>query len=97
MGHAINKPVRLIEEMDTIASDYHIQLTHAEEHYYAAMHEIGAYAGEFACLGGDFSFVGAGLGGGFANTAELHVMKYDEAMATDEKEQWEKAVEEEHG
>jgi len=42
-------------------------------------------------------FVGAGLGGGFANTAELHVMKYDEAMATDEKEQWEKAVEEEHG
>jgi len=40
--------------MDTIASDYHIQLTHAEEHYYAAMHEIGAYAGEFACLGGDF-------------------------------------------
>jgi len=25
------------------------------------------------------------------------MMKYDEAMATDEKEQWEKAVEEEHG
>jgi len=37
LGHAINKPVRLIEEMDAIASDYHIQLTHAEENYYAAM------------------------------------------------------------
>jgi len=49
------------------------------------------------CLGGDFSFVGAGLGSGFANTAELHVMKYDETMATDEKEQWKKAVKGEHG
>jgi len=56
------------------------------------MCEIGAYAGEFACLGDDF-FVGAGLGGRFANTVELHVMKFDEAMATDKKEQWEKAVE----
>jgi len=43
-----------------------------------------------------FLFVGAGLGGGFANSAELHVMKYDEVMVTDEKEQWEKAVEKEH-
>jgi len=46
--------VRLNEEMDAIANDYHIQLTHAEENYYAAMHEMGACAGKFACLGGDF-------------------------------------------
>ena len=35
----------------------------------------GEYApGEMAC-------VGAGLGGGFINTQELHVMKFEEAMA----------------
>ena len=29
-----------------------------------------------------FVCVGASLGGGFANTAELHVIKFDEAMQT---------------
>ena len=39
--------------------------------------------------------VGAGLGGGFANTNELHVMKYDEAMRGSDKHQWTQAVKEE--
>jgi hypothetical protein len=39
--------------------------------------------------------VGAGLGGGFANTNELHVMKYDEAMRGGDKRQWTQAVKEE--
>jgi hypothetical protein len=29
---------------------------------------------------GEIACVGAGLGGGFENTTELHVIKYDEAM-----------------
>jgi Reverse transcriptase (RNA-dependent DNA polymerase) len=40
--------------------------------------------------------VGAGLGGGFINTQELHVMKFEEAMAGPETDKWEVAVEKEH-
>jgi hypothetical protein len=29
---------------------------------------------------GEFGLIGAGIGGGFLNTSELHVMKFDEAM-----------------
>ena len=39
--------------------------------------------------------VGVGLGGGFYNTNELHVMKFKEAMKKDPKS-WTKAVDEEH-
>lgn len=41
--------------------------------------------------------VGAGLGSGFENTNELHVMKFKEAMATKDKPCWVKAVDKEHG
>lgn len=61
-------------------------LTDAERNYYDAM---GSLEMEFAC-------VGAGIGGGFVDTNELHVMKYKEAMATKDKDQWTKAVDEEH-
>jgi hypothetical protein len=40
--------------------------------------------------------VGAGISGGFANTMELHVMKYDQAVNGPEAKEWAKAVEEEH-
>ena len=40
--------------------------------------------------------IGAGIGGGFENTKELHVMKYNEAMQQPDREQWVKAVREEH-
>ena len=63
----MNRPTRLIEEMNAIASDYQIKFSKSEEHYYEAMGEIGALKSEFGC-------VGAGLGGGFINTSELHVM-----------------------
>ena len=39
--------------------------------------------------------VGAASGGGFHNTAELRVMKYKEAMATNEAEEWKKSVHDE--
>ena len=44
----------------------------------------------------EIACVGAGIGGGFENTSELHVMKYREAMAGDFKDKWEEAVLEEH-
>ena len=65
-------------------------LTNAEVAFYAA---IGAFEGhrnvEYAC-------VGLGSGDGFTNTDELHTMKYKEAMATDEADEWQDAVEKEH-
>jgi hypothetical protein len=54
---------------------------------------------EAACFSADVEMVnvGAGLGGGFENTNELHVMKFKEAMATKDKPGWVKAVDKEHG
>jgi hypothetical protein len=40
--------------------------------------------------------VGARIGGRFENTAELHIMKYDEAMATKDVKEWHDAVGDEH-
>jgi hypothetical protein len=60
-------------------------LTEAEQQYYKMMRESGKFA-----------FVGAGLGGGFTNTSDLHAMKYKEAMASSNCNKWQKAVNEEH-
>ena len=65
-------------------------LTNAEVAFYAA---IGAFEShrnvEYAC-------VGLGSGDGFTNTDELHTMKYKEAIATDEADEWQDTVEKEH-
>ena len=45
---------------------------------------------------GEMACVGAGIGGGFANTKELHVMKYAEALKGPEKKEWGQAVEQEY-
>lgn len=47
------------------------------------MHAIGMSAGEYTCMGVDFSLVGAGISGEFENTS---VMKYGKAMSTPDKE-----------
>jgi hypothetical protein len=57
-----------------------------ERNYYECLVQIGCVS---------MALVGAGVGGGFTNTQELHVMKYDEAMKTKDKKDWVKAVEEE--
>jgi hypothetical protein len=76
---------RLIAKMNAAANHYEIRLTPAEEKNYAAMKELG-----------EFGLIGAGIGGGFLNTSELHVMKFDEAMTKSDKPNWDKAVLEEH-
>ena len=45
---------------------------------------------------GEIAVGGAEIGGGFENTQKLRVMNYNEAMATKDKDQWLKAVDEEH-
>ena len=47
-------------------------------------------------LGPDFLCVGAGLGGGFQNTTELHVMTYDQAMNQADWAEWVQSVDKEH-
>ena len=94
-GRTVTAPARFIEEIG--ATVYEIGLTMSEIRYYAAMKEFpeGEFApGEVAC--GAVACVGAGLGGGFENTKELHVMKYKKAMMTKDVKNWKVAVEDEH-
>ena len=44
----------------------------------------------------EIAAVRAGIGGGFAHTNELHVMKYNQAMQSKDVEEWMKEVENEH-
>jgi hypothetical protein len=88
-GRVVMKPTRLIEEISAIAEDnYSFQMAPTEEFYYNLSMEEKK-ENELSC-------VGAGLGGGFLNTEELHVMKYDQAMQTQDIKEWEQAVDKEH-
>ena len=80
-GRASVMPVRFADDVGMIASES-MRFTQAELSFMAASAEFG--------------LVGAGLGGGFINTNELHVMKYNEAMATEDKPHWDNAVGAEH-
>jgi Reverse transcriptase (RNA-dependent DNA polymerase) len=83
-GRAVRAPKRLIDEIGAATLE---QLTEPERQYYKRLTELGCAS---------LALVGAGVGGGFTNTQELHVMKYNEAMKTGDKEHWVKAVNEEH-
>jgi len=96
----------LIEETSAVAGFTRqeavgkLQLSNIKSNYYAALMNLSCtetddcemeevdkmHLQEYAC-------VGAGIGGGFQNTKELHVMKFKEAMSTPEKKEWEGAVE----
>jgi hypothetical protein len=92
-GRTLQARTRFIEGTSLMSADYEISLIQAEIMYYEAMKEFPE--GEFAP--GEMACVGAGLGGRFDNTKELHVMKYDQAMAGEDTEKWKVAVKEEHG
>jgi hypothetical protein len=62
-----------------------LKLTKAEINVHNRMNKIN-----------DIACVGAGIGGGFKTTTELHVMKYDEAMKSPDAGQWQRSVQEEH-
>ena len=80
-GRTVRPPQRLIEEMANLART---------TNYYSSLIDADDEEDE------EFGMVGAGLGGGFDVTTELHVMKYKQAMKSDDKDDWMKAVEEEH-
>jgi hypothetical protein len=74
-GRTVRPPKRYEEA----ASCYEIKMTKAKQTYFQAMQQyLEEYPKEVA-------FVGAGIGGGLTNTEDLHVMKYDEAIASADK------------
>jgi hypothetical protein len=79
------------------AREWEPVLSPAETKYLKAMEEIDAT--DFGNSDEDayeYAAVGAGLGGRFANTAELRPMKYNEALHGPDQEKWQTAVDEEH-
>jgi len=46
-------------------------------------------------IGREYAFVGADFDGRFVSTAELHAMKCAKAMTFNDKNNWEKAMDEE--
>jgi hypothetical protein len=72
-----------------------INSTKCERNYYSLLLDENDYED---CEEEDeeISCVGAGLGGGFQSTKELHVIKYKQAMKTKDKDMWNEAVFEEH-
>ena len=75
-----------------------LALTKEEAGYQANLMNIAKmeFGEEDVKIDHELAGVGAGVGGGFSNTGELKVMKYEEAMKKD-AEGWGKAVDEEHG
>jgi hypothetical protein len=98
-GRMINKPTRLIEEAGAVMLDlknleeYEIKLTCAEEHYYEAMKVLQ----EEEFIPNKVNCVRAGIGSGFDNTKELHVMKYQQVMESKDVQHWKREVDKEHG
>jgi hypothetical protein len=80
-GRTMRAPRLLIEETGTY------MLSEPELHYYEHLADYG-------CI--SYGLVGAGISGGFMDTQELHVMQFNEAMQTCDKNEWLKAVAEEH-
>ncbi len=79
----VKQPTRLIETMD-------VSLLAAEIQYLEAMVELDN--NEVIAEGRELALVGAGIGGGFANTNELKVMNYREAMQSPDKDAWEEEI-----
>ena len=80
-----------------------MNLTHKQKNYYAALMSLSCHETDGKELEAiekvrvmEHCLVGAGIGGGFQNTAELKVMKFNEAMRSSDREGWIKAVEKEH-
>ena len=71
-------------------------MTAAETKYYEAMKELGCCTDDPEQQQHELGLVGAGLGEGIANTRELKVLSYAEAMERPERPKWDESVGEEH-
>ena len=82
-SHRVSRrPVRLIEEISNVA---------VGTGYYDLLDDYDSIE-----IDDEYGMVGAGIGGGFDTTDELHTLKFKQAMQSENKAQWMEAVEEEH-
>ena len=97
-GSVIQQAPDLIRAMETgmtntmvsaAASNYFASLAETEEDKVLGFAMVGNEYVEYAN-------VGAGVGGGFENTAELKLMKYEQAINGPEAEAWKAEIENEH-
>lgn len=82
-GRKVYKPKRALYENTNI-------LTTAESNYYKILSDFDDFDDELTTSCGadichEIATVGAGVGGGFDHTSDLHVMKYDQAMKSKDK------------
>ena len=87
-GRAVQRPAWMDE--------YEMGMTAAETKYYEAMKELGCCTNDPEQQKHELGLVGTGLGEGIANTRELKVLSYDEAMERPDKAKWDESVGEEH-
>ena len=99
-GRVVKKPITFGQEMG-----YVVVFTKAKERFYKELQELQEllyYAPDnIHSVNNEekdvkASLVGAAEGDAFRNTKELCPMKFNEAMKTEDRWQWDKAVEEEH-
>jgi hypothetical protein len=106
-GRSVCKPARFLSPMRTpgiqafSAAKDPLEIV-AEDKYIVRMHECyelsrgNVESSEFHHNPYKTAFVGMGIGGGFINTEELHILKYSQAMKTPDKSKWLEAMENEH-
>jgi hypothetical protein len=82
-GRMVKQPNRLIEMMD-------VSVSAAEILYLEAMAELDN--NEVIAESRELALVGAGIGGGFANTNDLKVINYREAMQSPDRAAWEEEI-----
>ena len=87
-GRAIQRPAWMDE--------YEMGMTAAETKYYKAMKELECCTDDPEQQQHELGLVGAGLGEGIANTHELKVLSYSEAMEQPDRPKWDKSIGEEH-
>jgi hypothetical protein len=110
-GRTTKRPNRLIEEISNCTIDGTMTddgkptddsddgKPTDDENYYSVLSEycdIDDYADDDSATVPEYAMVGAGVGGGFVNTNELHVLNFNQAMKTNDRDEWMKAIEEEH-
>ena len=71
-------------------------MTAAETKYYEAMKELRCCTDDPEQQQHELGLVDAGLGEGIANTCELKVLSYAEAMERPDRPKWDESIGEEH-
>ena len=99
-GRNVRVPARFREDdVAALNEDGGIELLPSEVRYIEAMREIHDLSLQNIEVSENYpvdtSFVSMGIDDGGGNTAELHVLKYDEANSFDEKQKWMQAVDKE--